>query len=47
MPAHNKRIHSDKIKLRRFAPHLYFTGDARRWERALYDRSGSQAADRG
>ena len=27
---HNKRLHSDKIKLRRFALHLYFSGEAKR-----------------
>ena len=27
----NNRFHSDKIKLRRFALHLNFTGEARRW----------------
>jgi len=26
----NKRMHTDKIKLRRFAMHLYFAGGARR-----------------
>ncbi len=30
-PKHNKRIHSDKIKLRRFAMQLYFAGDAKRY----------------
>jgi len=29
----NKRIHADKIKLRRFAMQFYFAGDARRWSR--------------
>jgi len=24
---HNKALHSDKIKLRRFALHLYFSGE--------------------
>jgi len=27
----NKRMHSDKIKLRRFAMQLYFSGDAKRY----------------
>jgi len=30
----NKRIHSEKIKLRRFALQLYFTGDARSYVKA-------------
>jgi len=28
---YNNHIHSDKIKLRRFALHLYFAGDVRRY----------------
>ena len=27
----NKRLHSDKIKLRRFALQLYFSGEAKRY----------------
>jgi len=34
----NKRIHTDKIKLRRFAMHLYFAGDAGRYERKMMKR---------
>lgn len=30
MNGHNNRLHSDKIKLRRFAPLIYFAGEARR-----------------
>jgi len=28
---HNNHLHADKIKLRRFAPALYFPGEARRY----------------
>lgn len=31
MKAPNKRMHSDKMKLRRFALQLYFAGDAKRY----------------
>lgn len=31
MYATNKRMHTDKIKLRRFALQLYFSGDAKRY----------------
>lgn len=27
----NKRLHSDKIKLRRYAMQLYFSGEAKRY----------------
>jgi len=29
--SYNKNMHSDKIKLRRFAIQLYFAGDVRRY----------------
>jgi hypothetical protein len=32
---HNNRIHTDKIKLRRSASQLYFSGDAGRYDSQL------------